>query len=153
MGHETITFAHLFAGGGPFGVSFSPLQHDNIDTGDAVPARCLKNGLWLVRDNRNVPYGVLLSPSPTFGQMAGVHEEVAVPKGENGAELSRESLRQLELKVGAGKTYRGRVISLECGRSCGPGGATVKVHRLHEVRRQEVILPESTLKLLDRRGQ
>jgi AAA+ superfamily predicted ATPase len=93
---------------------------------------------------------VLLWPSQAYGQMARVHVEVAVPHGEAGAALSREFFRQLELKVGAGKTYRGRVIPLEGGRNCGPGGGSVKVHRLHHVRREEVILPETTLKLLDR---
>jgi hypothetical protein len=148
IGHETVTLAHVFTGGGPFGIDFGPLQHDNIDTGDPVPARCLKNGLWLARQ-KNVPYAVLLSPSLAYGQMAGVHVEVAVPQGEAGAALSHEFFRQLELKVGAGKTYRGRVISLEGAGQCGPGGS-VKVHRLHQVRREEVILPETTLKLLDR---
>src|ERR1700730_2533120 len=46
MMHETPTFAHMFTGG-PFPINLGPLQYDEVDTGDATPVRCLKNGLWL----------------------------------------------------------------------------------------------------------
>jgi len=44
MGHETPTLAHLFAAG-PFPMDIGPLQYDEVDIGDPVPVRCLKNGL------------------------------------------------------------------------------------------------------------
>ena len=44
-----------------------PPQHDEIDVGDEVPVRCLKNGLWLARDGI-VPFAVFAGPSMTFGQ-------------------------------------------------------------------------------------
>ena len=48
MGHETPTLAHLFTRG-PFPMDLGPLQHDEVDIGDELPIRCLKNGLWLSR--------------------------------------------------------------------------------------------------------
>ena len=48
-----------------------------------------------------------------YGQIGGVHVEIAIPAGEGGAQFSQEAFRDLELRVGAGRTYRGRVISLE----------------------------------------
>ena len=147
MGHETPTLAHLFTPG-PFQTDVGPLQHDEVDIGDELPVRCLTNGLWLSR-NGTVPFAVLLGPSIQHGMVGGVHVEVAVPIGEPGAAFSNELFRDLEIRVGAGKTYRGRVLSLENQFNYTGRGGAVKVHRLRQVPREEVILPASTLALLD----
>jgi hypothetical protein len=149
MSHDTPTLAQLLVPS-PFGaVDIGPLQHDEVEVGDPVPVRCLKNGLWL-SSQHGVPFAVLLSPSLTYGHCSGVHIEVGIPAGERGAAISQEFFRDLELRVAAGKTYRGRVISLESQYDYSGRGGTVKVHRLHEVKRDDVILPETTLALLDR---
>lgn len=112
MSHETPTLAQLLVPS-PFGVvDIGPLQHDEVDVGDPVPVRCLKNGLWLSSKD-GVPFAVLLSPSLTYGRSSGVHIEVGVPAGERGAAMSQAFFRDIEVHVAAGKTYRGRVISLE----------------------------------------
>ena len=148
MDHETQTLAHLFAPM-PFQVELGPLQHDEVDTGDPEPVRCLKNGLWLAREG-DLRFVVFASPKKQYGLEGGVHVEIGVPAGEAGAAFSRELFRELETRVAAGKTYRGRVISLESYAEYTGRGGSVKVHRLHRVRRDEVILPEKTLTLLDR---
>jgi hypothetical protein len=149
LGHETPTLAHLFTSG-PFPVGLGPLQHEDVDIGDPTPVRCLKNGLWLAKD-RELPFAVLVSSAVHFGIAAGgVHLELAVPKGERGLDFSQSFFRDLELAVNAGATYRGKVISLESRHEYSGRGGAVKVHRLHKVRREEVILPEKTLNLLDR---
>jgi ATP-dependent 26S proteasome regulatory subunit len=56
----------------------------------------------------------------------------------------------LESAVNAARSYRGKILSLDAdgdyrGRSRG-----IMVHKLPSVRREDVILPEATLKLLDR---
>jgi len=146
--HETPTMAHLFTRG-PYPVVLAPLQHDEIDTGEDLPARCLKNGLWLAREGR-LPFAVLLSPSIRYGLTAGVHLEIAVPAGAAGARFSQAFFRDLEIRVAEGKTYRGRVLSLENFSEYSGRGGSVKVHRLHRVEREEIVLPEQTLRLLDR---
>jgi hypothetical protein len=146
MDHQTPTLAQLFTPG-PFSVDLGPLQHDEVDIGDETPVRCLKNGLWLARQNE-LPFAVLLAP--LIGSVCGVHIEIGVPSGEAGAALSQDLFRDLELRVAAGKTYRGRVLSLESYFDYSGRGGAVKVHRLHRVDRTEVILPEKTLTLLDR---
>jgi hypothetical protein len=148
MSHETSTLAHLFASG-LFGVELGPLQHDEIDTGDTLPVRCLKNGLWLAR-NKTVPFAVFIAPSMRYGYASGVHVEIGVPAGESGLAVSEEFFRDLEVRVAAGHTYRGRVISLESHHDYSGRGGSVRVHRLHKVTRDEVILPPTTLALLDR---
>jgi ATP-dependent 26S proteasome regulatory subunit len=52
--------------------------------------------------------------------------------------------------VAKGRTYRGRIISLEGHIDPLGGGSLVKVHRLAKVAREDVILPGKTLALLDR---
>jgi ATPase family associated with various cellular activities (AAA) len=148
MNQETPTMAHLFTAG-PFPMDLGPLQHDEVDIGDETPVRCLKSGLWLSREDE-MPFAILLGPSMRFGQVGGVHVEIAIPVGERGAQLSKEWFRNLELRVAAGRTYRGRVISLENYYDYSGRSGAVKVHRLHKVNREDVILPQKTLQLLDR---
>ncbi|HKE85405.1 MAG TPA: ATP-binding protein [Vicinamibacterales bacterium] len=148
MSHETSTLA-LLCTGGPFGVEQGPLQHDEIDIGNDEPVRCLKNGLWLAQ-NGALPFAVFVTPSMKFGQSSGVHVEIGVPSGESGAAFSQGFFRDLEVRVAVGRTYRGRVISLESHHDYSGRGGSVRVHRLHNVSREDVILPQKTLTLLDR---
>jgi hypothetical protein len=83
------------------------------------------------------------------GVVGGVHIEIAVQTGEPGATFSQELFRDLEMRVGAGKTYRGRVLSLENDYNYSGRSGAVKVHRLRRVEREDVILPQKTLGLLD----
>jgi hypothetical protein len=148
IGHETPTLAHLFIRG-PFPVDVGPLQHDDVDVGDPIPVPCLKNGLWLAQESE-MPFAVLLSPDMQFGRVGGVHIELAVPTGESGLKFSQNFFRDLEARVSTGGTYRGRVISLESQREYSGRGGAVKVHRLRSVQREDVILPDKTVALLDR---
>jgi len=148
MGHETPTLAQFFSRG-PFQIEIAPVQHDEVDVGDELPVRCLKNGLWLSR-HRGMPSAVLLGPAMQGGRIGGIHVEVAVPVGQAGADFSQEFFRELELRVGSGRTYRGRVLSLESQFNySGRGGGGVTVHRLRKVGREDVILPARTLALLE----
>src|SRR5436309_10404349 len=146
--HETLTFAHL-AGSSQYPILIGPLQHDEIDIGEAVPARCLKHGLWLARSG-GPAFAVLLTPAERFGHCEGVHLEIAVPPGEAGAALSRSFLDEVERLINQTGSYRGKVISLEATRNYSGNAGSVKVHKLRSVARDEVILPEKTLQLLER---
>jgi hypothetical protein len=148
VNHETPTLAHLLIRG-PWPVEIGPIQHDEVDIGEATPARCLKNGLWLSVEG-GLPFAVLLSPAMKFGNVGGVHIELAIPKGEPGLQFSQDFFRNLETRINAGRTYRGRVLSLESHEDYSGSGGAVKIHRLRTVRREEVILPPKTLALLDR---
>lgn len=146
--HETLSVAHL-SGNSHYPILVGPLQHDEIDIGEAVPARCLKHGLWLARSGE-LAFAVLVTPAERFGHHDGVHLEIAVPPGEAGLELSRtffDAVERLMRQVGS---YRGKVISLEATRSYSGSTGSVKVHKLRPVARGEVILPEKTLRLLER---
>ena len=90
----------------------APMQYEEIDIGDPLPARCLRQGLWLSRAE-NTPFALLLSPAERYGQTSGAHLEIAVPPGEVGANLSRRLLKEVEELVKQTASYKGKVISFE----------------------------------------
>jgi len=146
--HETLTIAHL-SGNPHYPVVISPLQYEEVDIGETLPARCIRQGLWLSRDG-DMPFALLLSPAIFFGRLNGTHVEIAVPAGEAGSNFTRRMLDKLENLVRQTASYRGKVISLESpDRYSGHHGA-VRVHKLRQVRKEDVILPEKTVELLDR---
>ena len=147
--HEPPSLAQTLGSGAYFPIDAGPIQYDEIDIGEALPVRCLKNGLWLSRDDE-LPFAIIMAPGGRFGLWSGVQLEIAVPSGERGAQFSQELFRDLELLVSKGRTYRGRVISLEGHIDPMGGGSMVKVHRLNKVKREDVILPGHTLAILDR---
>ena len=146
--HATLTFANLM-GNVHDPAIVAPMQYEEIDIGETLPARCLRQALWLSRIEDR-PFALLLSPAERFGRTDGVHLEIAVPPGESGSDLSRQFFKDVEERVKSTASYRGKVISLEAtDRYTGRTGS-LRVHRLRTVRREDVILPEKTLGLLDR---
>jgi len=146
--HETLTVAQL-TNGGNYPVLVGPLQHDEVDVGEALPARCLKQGLWLAK-HEGLHFAVLVTPAVRFGHDEGIHVEIAIPPGEAGLKLSRAFLDEIEKLINQTASYRGKVISLETSRSFTGKAGSVRVHKLRSVRREDVILPEKTIKLLER---
>jgi hypothetical protein len=146
--HETLTFANLMQNIHDPAV-ISPLQYEEVDIGETAPARCLRQGLWLTVQNKT-PFAVLMSAAQSYGRTSGGHLEIAVPPGEDGANLSRRFFADIEAIVKKTATYRGKVISLEQpDRYTGQTGS-LRVHKLRSVNRHEVILPARILQLLDR---
>jgi ATP-dependent 26S proteasome regulatory subunit len=72
-----------------------------------------------------------------------------VPRGESGLAWSQDLFADLERRVGRARTYRGRIISLERMQDPTGCGGAITVHRLPAVKRDDVILPERTLEVLD----
>ncbi|WP_284275423.1 ATP-dependent Clp protease adaptor ClpS [Mesorhizobium huakuii] len=146
--YETLTYAALTKEG-QHAVTISAAQYQDVDIGESAPIKCLGNGLWLDRDG-DLHYAVVLSFHREYGRESGTCVEIAVPAGEDGVALVDRCFSQLEAAINAARSYRGKVLSLETegdyqGRSKG-----VMVHSLPHVRREAIILPEQTLKLLDR---
>jgi len=127
----------------------SALQNDELDIGESAPARCLRHGLWLSHAE-GAAFAVLITPAARFGHVEGVSLQIAVGPGEAGLALSRRFLDELERLVAEAGSYRGKFISLEALPAYHGRAGALRVHRLREVRRDEVILPERTLRLLER---
>jgi ATP-dependent Clp protease adapter protein ClpS len=146
--YETLSFAALTRDGRGAHV-IAPAQYHEVDVGDGAPIKCLNNGLWLCQTD-GLRYAVVLSSHREYGYEAGTRIEIAVPAGAVGGEFVQRCFAELERAVSAARSYRGKILSLDRdadyrGRSTG-----IKVHKLPPVDREDVILPEATLKLLDR---
>ena len=146
--HETVTIGHLLHNvHSP--IVLGPLQHDEIDVGESMPSRCLRQGVWL-GESKATKFALLLSPALRYGQPNGSHVEIAVPPGDAHDNLSRQILEEIEQRVRKTATYRGKVISLEQEPSYAGDAGAVRVHKLKTISRDQVILPEKTLGLLGR---
>jgi AAA+ superfamily predicted ATPase len=146
--HSTLTFANLM-GNVHDPAIIAPMQYEEIDIGETLPARCLRQALWL-SSKGDTPFALLLSPAERYGQISGAHLEIAVPPGEDGADLSRHLLKDAEELVKSTASYKGKVISFEVTHRYSGDTGNLRVHKLRTVRREDVILPEKTLGLLDR---
>jgi ATP-dependent 26S proteasome regulatory subunit len=117
--------------------------------GDAEPVRCLSNGLWLCRHG-DLRYVVVFSFHREFGQEAGVRVEIAVPTGEEGGAFVQQCFRALEAAVDDARSYRGKALSFDGEADYRGRAKDIMVHRIPDVRRDEIVLPKATLDLLDR---
>jgi hypothetical protein len=86
----------------PFPVDIGPLQHDEIDLGEALPARCVRQGIWLSSSNDGLPFAVVFDQGMQIGMPLGVHVEIAVPNGDKGLEFSQTFFRELEKRLPPG---------------------------------------------------
>jgi ATPase family associated with various cellular activities (AAA) len=146
--HETLTFANLMGNMHDPAV-IAPLQYEEIDIGNLLPARCLRQGLWLSGSD-GTAFAVLLTLASRYAKTEGMHLEIAVPPGEFGSTLSRRLFDELDALVKKSASYRGKVLSFEAADRYSGHTGTLRVHKLHSVRREDVILPPGTLQLLDR---
>jgi histone H3/H4 len=146
--HETLGVSRVVSDG-HMPVVVGPTAYDEIDVGEAMPSRCLSRGLWLARAGK-MPFAVIVAPAKRYGEPNGVHVEIAVPKGASGERLSHEFLEAVEALVKKTGSYRGKVLSLETPSHYSGQAGSVRVHRLPSVTRDEIILPDRTLQLLER---
>jgi len=146
--YETLTFAGLTRDGREAS-AIAPAQYHDVDVGEDAPVKCLNNGLWLCLDE-DLRYAVVLSSHREYGYEAGTRIEIAVPVGAAGAQFVQRCFAELESAVNAARSYRGKVLSLDRDNEYRGRSRGITVHKLPPVQREEVILPEATLKLLDR---
>jgi ATP-dependent Clp protease adapter protein ClpS len=146
--YETLTFAALTRDDRD-APAVAPAQYHDVDIGESAPVKCLHNGLWLCRTD-DLRYAVVLSSHREYGYEAGTRIEIAVPAGAAGGEFVQRCFSELENAVNAARCYRGKILSLDGDADYRGRSRGVTVHRLPSVEREDVILPEATLKLLDR---
>ncbi|MFK8003699.1 MAG: hypothetical protein AB8H86_29315 [Polyangiales bacterium] len=140
------SFAHLLdADAKDFSVG--PLQYDEVNLGNNEHVRCLVRGLWLGEED-GLRVAITLSyshyPNP------GWHVEVCVPPGAPGASFVEAFFEMVDKAVADSHTYRGKVLSREELRGGGQFGLGLSVVDLATVERDELILPESTIALMER---
>lgn len=146
--YETMTFASLTKEH-QHAPTISAAQYEDLDIGEVDPVKCLKNGLWLCHKD-DLRYAVVLSYHREFGQESGTCVEIATASGEAGAAFVQAQFAKLEQAVNAARSYRGKVLSLDSDDNYNGRSKGIMVHKLPPVARDEVILPEATIRLLDR---
>jgi len=127
-----------------------PPEYEEIDVGDEFPVRVLKVGLWLLEKN-DVRFAVLLAPTGQYGYVTGIQFQVGIPNVPAGTQIAQEFFKHLENAVLDAESYRGKVLSLEQSDHSYTGESSgITVHKLRQVERDQVILPETTIGLLER---
>jgi ATP-dependent Clp protease adapter protein ClpS len=146
--YDTLTFASLTSAGRA-AHSIAPAQYHDVDVGEAEPVKCLDNGLWLcIADDMR--YTVLLSTHREHGAEGGVRIEITLAAGAQSAEFVRRFFADIEDAVNAANCYRGKILSFDGDANYRGWSRGLTVHKLPPVERTNVILPDATLKLLDR---
>jgi cell division protease FtsH len=148
--HEGVSLTNCLVENSHYPTLSVPPEYEEIDVGDETPVRALKVGLWLLEED-GVRFAVLLTPAGHYGQVTGTQFQVGTPNSPEGTRIAQEFFKHLENAVLKSESYRGKVLSLERAEHSYTGeSAGITVHKLRKVERDQVILPESTLKLLER---
>ncbi len=121
-------------------------HYEEVELGDGERIRCLKNGLWL-GGKGDARFAAVYLYDVDFEGNGMLRLEIAVLPGAEGERATKCVLARFDDAIRKAKGLRGRVLSFE--RDERHGYAGVKVHRLPAVSREEIILPESTLALID----
>ena len=145
---QELDFARLLRDGRQ-AQALAPPQYLEIDIGDETPVKCLRNGLWLCLHG-DFPYAVVLSRYREYSSLPELRIEIALPAGAEGARLAERCFAELEAAVAAARSYRGKILSFDADSNYRGQSTAIMVHRLPPVDRDQVILPEQTLRLLDR---
>jgi hypothetical protein len=144
--HEAVDFSKLLEQKNA--VQIAPAQQEDVDIGSGETVACLKNGLWLLRHGE-VPYVVVLCQQDDYQSRSLIVQVAALP-GDVGAALTSRVFDALEVQLSKGSCYRGRVLSLEAGYQWTGHAARIRVHTMEPVAREEIILPEATLRAVER---
>ncbi len=139
--YRSVSLARLSRAGSARNFDEGPVEYADVPLPGDQHVGCVKNGLYLVREDDH-PLAVLLTESPhPWQQQIGV--EVMAPDRDGAEKFSR----QLARLTRHGKAFRGHTLSLQ--QDC-HGGLSVHFHRLPPIRRDELILPEPLLRRVER---
>ena len=140
-------FADL-AGAGD-GIAAGPAEYQDVDVGEALPVRCLTRGLWLaVRDG--VRFALLLDVREGYRGVR-VRLEITVAPGDADTRIAAAVVEELRIPAESGASWRGKVLVLEHAQDdfdVEPAG--IRVERTAPVQREDIVLPEKTLALVER---
>ncbi len=145
--YQGIELAHLLTGVQE--ATQIPVQYEEVNVGETAPVRVQDSSLWLVRDKQR-PGAILLSRVRVYQGPGKVRIDIAAPNDDAGDELVQAIFARIEELVRLAPSYRGKILSLESAEEYSGEGTGLTVHTLAPVAREQVILPDETLELLDR---
>ena len=125
------------------------LQFEDVDVGEGSPVRLATNAMSLIAD-ADVPLAVWVNLRTDFGQSEHLGVEILAPPGEDAAARTAGMLDAIEAALAEGRTYRGKVLSLEGNetfRGMSPNALTV--HDRTPVGEDGLVLPDAVTHALD----
>lgn len=147
--HQSLSLSKVLEQGRN-AIAAAPAQYEEVDIGAEESVRCLKNGLWMLTDDDNAPYAVLLAQKTEYGREGDLTIEIMYGPGDAGIALAAAVFDALERKLSSGSCYRGRVLSLDRQDEYSGRAPRIQVHELDTVTREELILPEPVLRTVER---
>lgn len=121
-----------------------PVQYTDVELADQQKLACVKQGLYTLRDAGR-PLALLVAEEDTYRSEKGLEVAVMAPDRETAERFGR----RLAAGVRHGSAFRGKVLSV--ARDCS-GSVAVRFHKLPDVRRESLILPEELLQRIERQA-
>lgn len=131
------------------GIVPGPAEYQDVDIGEAHPVRCLTRGLWLA-EREGACFALLLEVREAYRGVR-VRLEIAAAPGDAPARIAARIMGELRSRAGDGASWRGKVLVLEPAHDdydISPAG--LRVETAAPVRREDIVLPEKTLALIER---
>src|SRR6266511_1424666 len=129
--------------------AIGPAEYQDADIGEGQPVRCLTRGLWLAEDE-GLRFALLLDVSEGY-HAPRARLEIAVPQGEAPARFAGRLAERLRAQAERGDSWRGKVLMLDRAHDDFElSAAGLRVLDAVPVRRDEIVLPEKTLALIER---
>lgn len=149
--HEPVKLTDCLIPGAHSPAVATPPEYEQLDVGEGQPVQVLKNGLWLL-ERKGIRFAVLLAPATgPYGMINALQIQIGVPNSPDSVAIRQEFFLSLEQSVQQAGSYRGKILSLEdTNYSYSGASAGITVHKLRLVERDQVVLPEKTLALLER---
>jgi len=131
--------------GGLYPAYVSAPQYRSVYIAVDRQMKCLENGIHLVSIlEHKLAVHVHIDQ---FMQIKGDGFELEVMS--QSAERSEAFIEEIRQTISKQSIYRGKILSLESeGQGC--GGKQIRFHSLPRIRREDIILPENILKLIER---
>jgi AAA+ superfamily predicted ATPase len=144
--YSPMKLSDLTTSGGLYVVPRAPLQFQDIDIGEDQPYASRNNCLWLFKI-ANMPATVMMSKFLTrYGPKIQV--EIAHLPDDVSHAFAKDLLRTIQEQCKRSRYYRNKVVSFESDDFSGTH-ETMRVHDLHAVSRNDVVLPKATMDQLD----
>jgi hypothetical protein len=149
---ETIGISSLLAPRSDAWHPCSAVEYQSFDVGDDQTIDCPRHALWLLERN-GVKAAIFWTSAMTHtgdGFATRVRLEVGYLVESDGAAIAESLFADVERAVRAASTYRGKVLSLDARDDYGGNEGGIAVHRLRTVKREDVVLADATVALLER---
>src|SRR5262249_32682136 len=127
------------------------LEYDSFDIGEEQPKQVVRDSLWLAQHG-SANIAVLWTSTVQHsgcGMESLLRIDVAHLAGADES-FAKALFDRIESTIKQSASYRGKILSLEDETDYSGNSIGIVVHRLEPTKREEVILPEPTVRLLER---